>query len=206
MSTHFIDLTGNSYGRLVVIKRDDSTKKYTKWFCLCNCGNTKSIRGDALKSGVTKSCGCLNVTSHQTHKMTKTTEYIAWHSMKSRCYNESYKGFDHYGKRGITVCSRWLNSFENFYADMGEKPTPKHSLDRINNDGGYSPENCKWSTYSEQNRNRRTSVLVDIDGVTKPLKEWCEIHKCNYENVRNFKRKGVSAKSEILRLSKITKP
>jgi hypothetical protein len=94
--------------------------------------------------------------------------------MKDRVLRPLYKGYARYGGRGITVCERWLNSFENFYADMGPKPSPKHSIERQNNDGDYTPENCCWATYTEQNRNRGDSLYLTANGVTKHVKEWAE--------------------------------
>ena len=105
------------------------------------------------------------------HGMTKTSEYISWKNMKARCFNPNYKNYSNWGGRGITVCDRWLN-FENFLADMGLKPTPKHSLDRIDNDGDYFPENCKWSTRVEQENNKRNNHLITIGCVTLTIAQW----------------------------------
>jgi len=106
------------------------------------------------------------------HGMTKTPEYIAWQDMKTRCFNPNYKRYPNWGGRGITVCDRWLNSSENFLADMGLKPTVKHSLDRINNDGDYCPENCRWATKAEQQNNRRINRLITINDVTLTIAQW----------------------------------
>jgi len=110
-----------------------------------------------------------------THGMTKTPEYISWRRMKDRCFNPNSKDYPNWGGRGITVCDRWLNSFENFLADMGSRPTAKHSLDRIDNDGNYCPENCKWSTKAEQGNNRRNNKpLITIDDVTLTISYWAK--------------------------------
>ena len=107
----------------------------------------------------------------KTHKMTGTSEYKAWKSMKNRCFNPNYQYYSHYGGRGIKVCDRWLNS-DNFLADMGTKPSPKHSIDRIDNDGDYCPENCRWATKAEQDNNKRNNHLITINDVTLTITQW----------------------------------
>ena len=106
------------------------------------------------------------------HGMTKTSEYHAWSNIKARCFNPNNPRYSDWGGRGIAVCDRWKNSFENFLADMGTKPSPKHSLDRIDNDGDYSDENCKWSTKAEQDNNRRSNRLITIGCVTLTIAQW----------------------------------
>ena len=116
-----------------------------------------------------------------THGMSKTPEYRAWLHMKDRCFNPNSKDYPNWGGRGITVCDRWLNS-KHFLVDMGLKPTPKHSIDRIDNDGDYCPDNCKWATQTEQTNNRRYNRLITIDDVTLTIAQW--ENKMNYcENV-----------------------
>ena len=114
-----------------------------------------------------------NEMSNNSHKMSKTPEYRSWLNMKARCCNPNHKGYSDYGGRGIAVCDRWLN-LENFLADMGIKPTPKHSIDRINNDGDYSPDNCKWSDSKDQANNRRSNRLITIDDVTLTIAQWAK--------------------------------
>jgi len=108
----------------------------------------------------------------KTHGMHKTSEYHAWKDMKGRCFNPNHKDYPNWGGRGITVCDRWKNSFENFLADMKLKPTPKHSIDRIDNDGDYCPENCRWATNAEQQNNQRTNRLITIGCVTLTIAQW----------------------------------
>ena len=110
--------------------------------------------------------------SYNTHGMTKTPEYNSWRGMKNRCFNPNYQHYSHYGSRGITVCDRWKNSFQNFLADMGSRPTAKHSLDRIDNDGDYCPGNCRWATKAEQENNKRNNRLITIGCVTLNIAQW----------------------------------
>jgi len=107
-----------------------------------------------------------------THGMTKTSEHKSWSGIKERCFNPNHKGYSYYGARGITVCDRWKNSFENFFADMGLKPTPKHSIDRIDNNGNYCPDNCRWATKAEQANNKSTNRLITIGCVTLTIAQW----------------------------------
>ena len=129
----------------------------------CNCGIKKVIRIADVRSGRTKSCGCYNRKLSTTHNMTKTSEHRSWSDMKSRCTNNKHKRYKDWGGRGIMVCERWLNSFENFYADMGPKPTKAHSIDRIDNDGNYEPSNCRWATKKEQQGNSRRQKRVILN-------------------------------------------
>lgn len=160
---NFNNLEGKIFGRLKVEKLSAKSKpKKIYWECVCECGNIVTIISSSLISGNTKSCGCLRkeLTSSRrsTHKKSFSSEYNTYHHMIKRCYSKNHNSYDYYGGRGITVCDRWLESFENFYEDMGEKPSPKHSIDRINNDGNYEPDNCKWSTQSEQTVNSRHAL------------------------------------------------
>jgi hypothetical protein len=160
MKNTTIDLS-QKFGRLTVT--GDAPRKNNKkmLYATCDCGKTGEYRSDHIRSGRTKSCGCLCVESSidrfTTHGKTHTTEYNIWLSMKARCLNKNHDQYKDYGGRGITVCERWLISFENFFSDMGSRPGKK-TLDRINNDSGYSPENCKWSTRREQWENSRPAL------------------------------------------------
>lgn len=169
-----IDITGNKYGKLTVIRYFESKNHNRYWLCMCECGKERTVSTEKLTSGHTRSCGCLKII-HKTHGYSmKLKEYICWLDMKGRCYRPTNQRFSNYGGRGITVCDRWVNSFENFLADMGLKPTPQHSLDRINNDGNYEPCNCKWSTPKEQRMNKQNTVRVFYKNNLVPLKNLCE--------------------------------
>ncbi len=186
-----IDLIDKRFGRLTVLKRMDKNKwgNY-RWLCKCICGKEKIVLDYDLKNGNTKSCGCLRKEQTRerftTHGHLKggvvSTTYQSWLSMIQRCTNLNNKAYKYYGGRGITVCKRWLE-FENFLQDMGEPPTNKHQIDRINNDGNYCKENCRWATRTEQQRNTRRSHMISFCGKTQCLVAWAEELNINYSTL-----------------------
>jgi hypothetical protein len=157
------DLTGRKFAFLTVVGFSHRDKgNNAMWMCRCSCGAMKTIRGNHLSSGEIFSCGCkrneLNGAAHATHgqgRKTSTGEYNSWIGMKDRCHNPNRSDYKDYGGRGIRVCKKWLNSFENFFADMGPRPSAKHSIDRIRVNGDYEPSNCRWATKMEQVQNQR---------------------------------------------------
>ena len=158
-----LDLTGKKFGRLTVLRKDGRDRHGMRlWECACDCGKIIKTRKGALTSGRSKSCGCFNIEGRiqraTKHGMHLSPEYTAWRHMIDRCKNIKNKHFDDYGGRGITVCERWHNSFENFYADMGPRPSQKHSIDRIDNNCGYEPSNCRWATATTQALNKRKQM------------------------------------------------
>lgn len=168
------NLVGQVFGRLTVLEEAGRTAaKSVLWKCRCACGNTCVVIASHLRSGHSTSCGCKHTERLVKHGMHRTTEYRIWQQMKRRCTDSRCRTYPRYGGRGITVCDRWLESFENFYADMGDRPSKQHSLDRIDNDGPYSPENCRWATWDVQYRNRRQTVSITYSGETKCQKDWC---------------------------------
>ncbi len=157
---------------------DGGRKGFGKYRCIC--GEIKELQDYKVRSNHTKSCGCLRNegppkglrTKHGKHK---TAEYAVWHHMKQRCYDKNYPSYSEWGGRGIKVCERWRESFENFLADMGERPSKDHSIDRKDNDGDYEPGNCRWATRQQQHRNKRNTRSLTLDGETKTIGEWAEV-------------------------------
>lgn len=173
-----IDLVGQTFGRLTVIGSAPNTRKGgARWLCHCSCGKEVIVRSETLRNGMTKSCGCWHSevarAKHTTHGMTGTHIYGTWNKMMQRCESLNDRAYFRYGGRGITVCPSW-HAFENFYADMGEPPTPEHQLDRIDNDGPYSPENCQWATPKMQANNRSNGVYASWNGKTQTLAQWAD--------------------------------
>ena len=185
------DLSGQRFGRLVAIAPEGTTRK-TKYICQCDCGNVKVVRADTLLNGGCKSCGCLkkeqdkiNLTKHYSHQKSGTRIYEIWCGMKKRCFNKNNARYWDYGGRGITVCDEWKNSFQSFYDwAMSNGYQENLSIDRIDNNGNYCPENCKWSTNKEQCNNRRSNIKITIGNSTRTLVEWCEIFEVDYQKAR----------------------
>jgi hypothetical protein len=189
-----LDLTGKKFGRLLGLRRVKNQPGYgqARWLFLCDCGTEKELFGYSVRHGQVQSCGCLRHEnmSRLKHGMTGQTEFNSWVSMRQRCNNPDDAAFRHYGGRGIAVCEAW-DEFFAFYADMGPKPEGA-SLERRDNDGGYTPGNCYWATRQQQIRNRRTTTFYEYEGERLSLQEWAERHGLKYPTVwhrfRNNKR------------------
>ena len=187
------DHGGQRFGRLTVLCRDGARSGYVTWRCRCDCGAECVVTGQHLRRGSTTSCGCV-ARQETVRRATKhghvaggrmPPEYRCWASMIARCVNSRAASYPDYGGRGIAVCERWRGDFAAFLEDMGRKPSPDHSIDRINNDGNYEPSNCKWSTRSEQQRNRRSTATLTIGEHRRPVVEWSEITGLTPKAIQN---------------------
>lgn len=168
LSGHAKDETGKKYGKLTVLEFSHVNRQ-VHWLCLCECGNTVVVRGNHLRGGGVTTCGCIHFKSSG---MSGSPIYQVWQAMKDRCYNTQNRHYRNYGARGITVSDRWLESFNNFFEDMGERPFDGATLERVDNSKGYSKDNCKWATRHAQMANTRVSRLLTYNGETKCLTEW----------------------------------
>lgn len=186
-----LDLKGKRFGRLVALEECGRANGLVLWKCQCDCGNTSFVRASALKSGHIQSCGCATKEAVTKHGGKRTKLYRTWCSMIERCENPRATSADRYIERGIKVCDEWRNSFEAFrdwalangYAD-------ELSIDRIDNNGNYEPDNCRWATRVEQGRNKRNNVMLTCNGETHCLAEWAEITKQPRSRLNNRLRRG----------------
>ncbi len=174
-----IDMLGQRFGRLTIIEKAENSKTgHTRWLCQCDCGNKIIVLTTNLRRGCTQSCGCYRMECQskrkKTHGMSKRKDsiYATWAAMKQRCNNSNAKAFPLYGGRGIKVCDRW-NSFENFLADMGERPRGM-SIHRKNNDGNYEKDNCIWATRKQQTNTRSSNRIIAFSEKTQTLKQWSD--------------------------------
>lgn len=179
----FKQLAGQRFGRVLVEERVSLPGECSsvRWRCKCDCGTTFITTTAHLTNSTapTRSCGCLRkenaLKANTKHGQHKSPEYQVWENIIQRCTNPKHPKFHNHGGRGITVCDRWRNSFSDFLSDVGPRPTPRHTIERRNNDLGYEPDNCYWATYAEQNRNRRNNRYVTLDGKTLVLEDWAKL-------------------------------
>lgn len=194
MKTHrktFIDLTGERFDRWLVLSHaPTSTPGASKWKCQCDCGRVKeAVLYTALTKGHSKSCGCLRAELAYSDKPLarirhqRNPLWVTYSGIKTRCYNQKHPTFANYGARGITVCQRWLDSFDAFVDDMGEERPPGASLDRIDNNGPYSPENCRWASRCEQSANRRSTIQVEWKGDNLTLTDVARMENVAYHTL-----------------------
>lgn len=193
----FKDLAGQVFGRWVVQGYAGSSR----WNCICQCGTESKVLGRNLRNGASKSCGCFkkDYPSRRTHGKSKNSpEYRCWAHLIQRCENAADNRYETYGERGIQVCERWRNSFEAFLEDMGRRPSPNHSIDRIDNDRDYEPANCRWATRIEQANNKTTSQTLTHNGETKTIAEWAVEYGLKYHTL--YRRVVIKGESPDLAL------
>ena len=190
------DLTGERFGRLTVINRAENAKDgHARWNCLCDCGNHTVACGNDLKKGTTRSCGCMRLdkieemvktNTENGHGQSHSRLYSIWSNMKQRCYNSKVPEYHLYGGRGVTICDEWLSDFRSFYDwAMSHGYEESLSIDRIDVNKGYSPDNCRWATAKEQSNNTRANRRFSINGISKTLKEWSEEYSMDYDKAKS---------------------
>lgn len=196
------DITGQKFNSLTAVRWLRNTRYGAEWLCLCDCGTEREVRASNLRSGAVKSCGCKMRSRlrelRTTHGMSRTPEWNSWEAMLKRCRESAHKHFHRYGGRGISVCDRWL-SFENFYADMGPRPSPQHSIDRIDNDGNYEPANCRWATAVDQQNNRSTNIVLSLNGRSQSVALWARELGIPENTLRARVRHGWADEDVLLR-------
>ena len=191
------EIKGKRFGKLVAIEEDGRIGTNVAWICKCDCGNVIRVRASSLLSGNTTSCGCKRIESITKHNMTNSPLFNVWRNMKERCENKSYKSYENYGGRGVKVCNEW-KEFSVFYEWAMDNGYERGlSIDRIDNDGGYNPANCRWVKMRTQSRNRRTNVVLEYDGEKHCLADWAKILGINRNTIGWRYRNGWTVK-EIL--------
>ena len=207
------DLTGREFDRLKVIRyipaseREGYGKKKDSrvWLCECSCGNTVRLRTQQLTHGKARSCGCYckdvfrkRIEENRTHGKKNTRLYRIWGDMKDRCFNQSAKDYPRYGGKGVNICEQWVNDFQSFY-DWSIKNgySDNLTLDRIDNNGNYEPDNCRWATMKEQCRNRSNTLIIEYKGEKRPLSEWCEILNIDYHSAHWRLKNGWSVQKSF---------
>jgi hypothetical protein len=187
----FKDLSGKVFSGITALSlKGFDRHNIAYWNCRCHCGKDMVCSGSHLISGHTTSCGCSRIRHGHTRHARKSPEYSSWRYMIRRCTNPKDRKYKHYGGRGITVCDEWMQSFESFISSMGRRPSPKHTLGRIDNEKGYFPENCRWETYAEQNINKRNNHHLSAMGKTQTISEWAKEIGCKYHFILSRIRGG----------------
>lgn len=183
------DLTGQKFGRLTVVRRaKNSAKCETMWECICDCGNYTIVRGKNLTEGITKSCGCIRKDPRpyrRTHGMSRTRLYRIWSLIKDRCENKNNPAYERYGGRGIRLCDEWHSSSSFFDWALNNGYSENLTIDRIDNDGDYCPENCRWADIYTQSNNTRRNRYMTLNGKTQTLAEWCTEYDMPYKTVHS---------------------
>jgi hypothetical protein len=192
------DLTGERYGRWLVLGFSHKIERNPYWFCRCYCGTKRAICGGNLKNGHSLGCGCTrmanmaaSVTKHgATHEGKRPPEYTAWMNIRRRCHSPIASDYSRYGGRGISVCDEWIDDFSRFFFDMGPRPSSRHSIERLDNDAGYSKSNCIWATSQVQANNRRNTIFIVLDGEKISLPDACRKMSVNYNMVKRRRLLG----------------
>lgn len=191
------DLTGRKFGTLEVIGPAENIGRRTAWMCRCECGKVKPVTADKLKAGTTVSCGCKK---NKTHGKRRTRLYCIWKNMKQRCGNPNNTAYKDYGGRGISVCREWAEDFGAFYDwAMANGYDDDLQIDRIDNDAGYSPENCRWITQAGNLANTRRNILVEIRGEKHTIAEWARISGVNERTLHHRLRAGKRPEEAIIK-------
>ena len=203
--------TGQQHNRLTVIKevpsyRQPNGRIKRRVLCKCDCGNETTVNLDQLRNNHTQSCGCLQKESaansgrnSATHRLSQSKEYRIWNAIKQRCNNSNDGYYYLYGKQGVAICQRWQDSFQAFIDDMGLRPSDKHSIDRYpDRDGPYSPDNCRWATWKEQQRNRRNNVMLTIGDETMCVAAWAEKMGVKSQMIRDRLNTGWTARDAVM--------
>ena len=200
-----IDLTGKRFGKLTVIEKHSQDKwGGWNWLCRCDCGNETVVSGGHLRGMKTKSCGCSRKESKNfSHKMTGSRIYSIWQAMKSRCYYEKSKTFKYYGGRGIKVCDEWKNSFISFYEWSMKNGYDENAergqctIDRIDVNGNYEPNNCRWATIKQQANNTRRNHFIEYNGKTQTVSQWANELGVEPDSIFNRLRKGFTEEEAL---------
>lgn len=204
-----LDLEGQRFGRLLVLRRNPRKSKNSSWDCQCDCGRLVRVERPNLTAGTTQSCGCLrrelNINLQRerrtTHGNARRPIFIRWKAIISRTTNPKDKNYSRYGGRGINIDSRWLE-FDNFLQDMGDPPSLQHSIERIDNNGPYSKENCRWATRKEQCLNRRTNRRLTAFGRTQTISEWAEETGLHFNCIDKRLKRGWEPERAVTRAAK----
>ena len=197
-----IDITGQTFGRLTAISKQSDKSGRSSYLCKCSCGCEKVVSASNLRTGKTYSCGCARIERAKAIAESRKNEdalrntplYQRWATMIQRCHNKNNPSFKNYGDRGIFVCENWRNSYHAFLDDMGFPPTPKHTIERIDNNQGYSKCNCKWALRSEQLKNQQRSIIINVNGESIHAKEVSSKYGISYQSItKHFRLGGIEA-------------
>ena len=199
---NFVDITGQRFGRYTVVRRVENDKRgKSQWLCKCDCGVYKVVGGQTLKNGTTQSCGCLHKDNLKeqktTHGLYKTRIYRIYYDIKMRCYNPNNDRYNHYGGRGITVCDEWQEFIPFYDWAMANGYKDDLTIDRIDNDKGYSPDNCRWITNKEQQNNKRNNHLITYNGKTQTLQQWADEKNIKFNTIIGRLDRGYSIEEAL---------